>query len=309
MSKRTLHIVNGDGLAEQMQKLNLPGELIIWRELLCEGPTSRKLNDKFFNIRKKFLFETYAITEENYEARFIAEVERLKSMQDYDSVYLWFEYDLFCHINMLAAIQVLANKKMDMPVYLVSSKKLKADKEFQPLCQLSTSELRNHYEKSIALTTEDIEIALLVWELYCSDDPLKLKAQIKTKSNFEYLSSCIRAHIERFPDSSTGINSLEKNILKLIESRAITSRNHLLGYALQHQGYYGYSDSQMQQILDRLSLFFSEKENKIQLTEKGLQVLSGKKNFYRELANDQVYGGVRKFDFLYDPELNRLLKL
>jgi len=309
MSEKTLHIVNGDGLAGQMQELNLPGELIIWRELLCEGPTNRKLNDKFFKMRKKFLLKAYDISAENYEERFISEVEKLKAMDDYDKVYLWFEYDLFCHINMLAAIQVLANKKMDMPVYLVCSKKLKGDKEFQPLCQLSISELKNHYENSIALTSEDIEVALLIWELYCGEDPLKLKAQIKTKSNFEYLSSCIRAHIERFPNSKTGINSLDRNILKLIESREITSRNHLLGYALQHQGYYGYSDSQMQRKLDRLSLFFSENENKIQLTEKGIQVLNGKKNFYRELSNEQVYGGVRKFDFLYDPELNRLLKL
>ena len=75
MSEKTLHIVNGDGLAEQMQELNLPGELIIWRELLCEGPTNRKLNDKFFKMRKKFLLKAYDISAENYEERFISEVE------------------------------------------------------------------------------------------------------------------------------------------------------------------------------------------------------------------------------------------
>lgn len=309
MENKTLHIVNGDSLTEQMKELNLPGELIVWRELLCEGPTRQEINSEFFKIRKKFLKKEYDISAENYEERFISEIKKLKQLEDFDQVVLWFEFDLFCHINMLAAINFLTEKKKPVPISLVCSKKLEGEKEFQPLSQLDLKELQNHYENRILLNTEDIEVANLIWELYCSNDPMKLKPQIKIKTNFEYLSSCIRAHIERFPNSITGINTLERNVLKLINHHDIKNENHLLGYALQYQGYYGYSDTQMQRLLKKLSIFYETGPDGIKLSEKGKLALEGKKNFYRELKNEDYFGGARMYDFLYESESHRLLKL
>ncbi len=309
MKNRTLHIINGDSLADNMQELDLPGEQIIWRELLCEGPTLKELNEEFFEVRKNFLKETYSISPENYEERFITQINRLKNFDDYDDVVLWFEFDLFCHINMLAAISCLSAKKKNTPVSLVCSKKLEGEKELKPLSLLSTKELYNHYDNRIELNTDDIETALLIWELYCGSNPLLLKPQIKVTTNFEYLSSCIRAHIERFPNSTTGINTLEQNILTLIENHNIRDRNHLLGYSLQYQGYYGYSDNQIQRILDKLSIFYKEKDENLVLTEEGKLVLANKKNYYRDLKNEEYFGGAKMYDFLYEPESHRLLKL
>ena len=189
------------------------------------------------------------------------------------------------------------------------SKKLKGDEKLTPLSQLSEKQLLNHYNNKILLIENDLEVANLMWELYCSNNPLLLKRQIKTNTNFEYLSSCIRAHVERFPNSITGINSLERNILRLIRERDIHNYTQLMGYALEYQGYYGYSDVQMKRILEKLSIFYAAEEQKIKLTEKGHLVLDGKKNFYRELKNEDIFGGAKMYDFLYDPEVHQLLKL
>lgn len=309
MNSRTLHLVNGDSLTEKMLELDLPGEVVVWRELLCEGPTRQEINSEFFKVRKKFLKRAYDVSAENYEERFITEVRKLKKVDDIDKVVLWFEFDLFCHINMLAAISLITEIKKDLPLLLVCSRKLEGDKEFQPLSQLGPRSLKNHYENSIELDIDDIEVARLIWELYCGNNPLLLKPKIKTNTNFEYLSSCIRAHIERFPNSKTGLNSLERNVLKLIQNHEITNENHLLGYALQYQGYYGYSDTQMQRLIDKLKLFFHFKEDRIVLSGKGEEALEGKRNFYRELKNDEYFGGARIYDFLYEPESHSLLKL
>lgn len=310
MENKILHLVNGDSLTEQVQELDLPGELVVWRELLCEGPTLQDINPEFFKIRKKFLKQAYSIPAEEYEERFVSEIKRLKAFDTkFDEIVLWFEFDLFCHINMLAAINLLLEIQKQVPISLVCSRKLEGEKEFRPLSQLGLKELRNHYKNRIKLTLDDLEIAVLIWELYCSDSPLKLKPQIKVKSNFEYLSSCIRAHIERFPNSITGINSLERNVLRLIENHDIKNEHHLLGYVLEYQGYYGYSDAQMQRLLKKLNIFYEEKDGKIQLSEKGHLALEAKRNFYQELKNDEYFGGVRMYDFLYESETHRLLKL
>lgn len=310
MEKKPLHIINGDSLAESMAELDLPGQRVVWREMLCEGPAVQEVGSaEFIKIRKKFLKNYYGISAEDYQQGFVSELKKLKKIEDYDHIILWFEFDLFCHINVLATINYITERKKDVPFYLVCSKKLKGDEKLTPLSQLSGKQLLNHYNNKILLVENDLEVANLMWELYCSNNPLLLKRQIKTNTNFEYLSSCIRAHIERFPNSITGINSLERNILRLIKERNINNYTQLLGYALEYQGYYGYSDVQMKRILEKLSIFYSAEEQKVKLTEKGHLALDGKKNFYRELKNDDVLGGAKIYDFLYDPEVHQLLKL
>ena len=310
MLNKALHIINGDSLTEQVKELELPGEIVVWRELLCEGPCTQEVgSSEFIKLRQKFLKEAYDISPENYQDRFVTQLNKLKAFQDYNHVVLWFEFDLFCHINMLAAISFYLENKPNVPFYLVCSKRQKGEEELLPLSQLPLKHLLNHFKNKIKLDKEDLEIATLVWELYCGNNPIKLKQQIKKTSNFEYLSSCIRAHIERFPNSRTGINSLEKNVLKLVEQQHITSMNQLLGYALQYQGYYGYSDSQMERVLNKLSIFYTLENDRLKLTRDGLDALEKKKNFYRDLMNDEYYGGAKIYDYLYDSDSHKVLKL
>ncbi|MDT0641845.1 DUF1835 domain-containing protein [Zunongwangia sp. F363] len=310
MSSKTIHIINGDSLAEKMQELDIPGEIIVWRELLCEGPAVKELgSEDFIKLRKKFLQDSYGISSEDYEEKFLSQLYALQNIEEYDAVVLWFEFDLFCHINMIAAISFFLAKKKEVPMSLVCSKKLKGDGGQKSLSHLSSKQLLSHYKKRIGLTSDDLEIAEYIWELYCSNNPMQLKSQIKRNSNFEYLSSCIRAHVERFPNSTTGINSLERNVLKIIQRHTISSENQLLGYALEYQGYYGYSDSQMQRLLSKLKRFYHLKEDRVVLTEEGEQAMNGTKNFYRQLKNEECFGGAKMYNFLYEPESHRLLKL
>ncbi|MEC8683400.1 MAG: DUF1835 domain-containing protein, partial [Bacteroidota bacterium] len=122
MKKNTLHITNGDSLTDRLNTLDLDGDLVIWREMLCEGPTVEKVGSaEFIAARKKFLKETYKISEADYEQKFVSQLKKLNAINAYDEVILWFEFDLFCHINMLAAISYLIQHKSMMPIYIVCS--------------------------------------------------------------------------------------------------------------------------------------------------------------------------------------------
>lgn len=308
--KKFLHICNGDDLAEKVQDLGLDGECIVWREMLCEGPTAIEVGEKeFLDLRKNFLKKSYGIQKKEYTEKFGAELDKLAAMNGLDEVVLWFEFDLFSHMNMLALISFLLQNKKNNPMSLVCSRKLKGEKEMEPLSELSNKHLKKHYNHRISLTKDDVSTAQLIWELYCGKNPKRLASEIKKTTNFEYLSSSIRAHIERFPNAGTGVNTLEKNVLKLIKEHEIKNKHHLLGYALKYQGYYGYVDVQMERVLDKLSLFYTISDNGIKLNEDGEKALEGSKNYYQKLKDDEFYGGVRKYEFLYDPENHDLLKL
>lgn len=305
-----LHITNGDDLTNNIEELNLQGEVIVWREMLCEGPTTYHLDtEEFFQMRTEFLERTYRIAPRDYKEQFIKELDKLTVSNGYDEIILWFEFDLFSHINMLAVISHLMENKKMVPIYLVCSKKLKGEKEFSPLSQLPLKHLKNHYDQRILLEIDDLDMANFIWQLYNGDNPQKLKSHIKKKTNFEYLSSCIRAHLERFPNSKTGLNVLEKNMLQLIEKNKIESVNHLMGYTLEYQGYFGLVDIQVERMIQHLQIFYEEKQGQIQLTAAGIEALQGSLNFYSQLKNDTCFGGVKKYDFLYDSDSHKILKL
>lgn len=309
-AKKLLHITNGDELTGKILELDIPGDVITWREMLCEGPTATEVGgEDFVNLRTKFLQAQYNIPEAQYRKDFLEELVKLAAINNYDEIVLWFEFDLFSHINMLALISFLLQNKKNDPLSLVCSKKLKGEQEMVPLSELSEKHLKMHYDHRIKLTEDDIATAELIWELYCAGSPKRLVSEIKKTTNFEYLSSSIRAHIERFPQVKTGLNSLEKQVLKLIQEHKITSNQHLLGYGLQYQGYYGYVGEQMQRVIEKLSPFYNKTEEGIKLNEDGLKALGGTKNYYQNLKDDECLGGVKKYSFLYDPENHDLLKL
>jgi len=309
MKKNTLHITNGDSLTNRLNTLDLDGDLVIWREMLCEGPTVEKVGSpEFIAARKKFLKETYKISEADYEQKFVSQLKKLNAINTYDEVILWFEFDLFCHINMLAAISYLIQHKSTMPIYIVCSGWVKGQSQLKGLSELTDEQLFMHYDKKIRLAPEDLKIAHHIWQLYCDEKPIELKAEIKKSSNFKYLSSCIRAHIERFPNKNTGLNTLETNILKLIDLHDITSKQQLCGFVLNYQGYYGYGDMQISRMIKALKPFFRMYEGKLVLSTKGKNVLEGSENYYDIVKDQSTYGGTHKYSFLYNPASHELLK-
>ena len=123
-----------------------------------------------------------------------------------------------------------------------------------------------------------------------------------------YLSNCLKAHLERFPNSVDGLSILERNILQIIVKHSITSKHHLLGYALNYQGYYGFGDLQLERIINQLSMFYSVTEGEIELNRKGHEALLGHHNFALEIDNDMMYGGVKKIAFQFNKSKNKLVK-
>ena len=209
---------------------------------------------------------------------------------------------------MMAVINFIQEKNIKLPLYLVCSGRIKNEKDFKGIGELSPEQIDEHYKNKIKLSNKDIDIAVSVWQIYCGKDHNLLKPFITKKSSFEYLGCCLKAHLERFPDSKSGLNTMEHNILQLLNKYEVKSKHHLLGYALNYQGYYGFGDIQIERIIDKLSIFFTEEDNRLTLNRKGHEALIGLRNFSSEINNNIVFGGVSKFDFQFNKQQNKLVK-
>lgn len=307
MNKLPLHITNGDVLTNYLQELNIEGDIITWQEMLCEGPTVEQVySDEFSQLRKSFFNEFYDIDLDISEIK--TTLDKLNHTENYSEIVLWFEYDLFCHINMVAVISLIQQKKIQLPLYLVCSGKVDRNKNLKGLTELNSGQLLKHFRDKIKLQPEDIDIATTVWGIYCGKDHNLLKPFIVKKSSFKYLSNCLKAHLERFPETKDGLNVMERNILEIVRDTPIKSKHHLLGYALNYQGYYGYGDLQISRIMEKLSIFFNEENNLIKLNRKGHEAILSQHNFALEIDNSMVFGGVNKFEFQFNKKENKLIK-
>ncbi len=304
---KTLHISNGASLTGRLKELEFEDPILSWEEMLCEGPTTYEIESrKLFRLRQNFLSENYDI-EIDLKA-YKKEIDKLNDPDQYSEIILWFEYDLFCQINMLAVINLLQQRKIKKPIYLVCSGRVKGEKDLKGLSELKKSQLLNHYKQRILLTNEDIELAKTLWGIYCGKDHNLFKPFIVQQSSFEYLGNCLKAHLMRFPDSVTGLGTLEQNVLKLLKNHEVTSRHHLIGYAINYQGYYGYGDLQYSRVIKNLEPFITDTENRIILNADGKKVLDGKMNALNIISNHVTYGGVKRSDFSFDQKENKLIK-
>ncbi|WP_396601015.1 DUF1835 domain-containing protein [Algibacter sp. R77976] len=307
MDKQPLHITNGDVLTNVLNDLDVEGVKLTWQELLCEGPTSEEVFSKEFLEARKLFFEQFYGIDLDFELIKI-ELDKLNNSENYSEIVLWFEYDLFCHINMIAVISLIKQKKIDLPIYLVCSGRIAGSKRLKGLGELKPNQLLNHYKKKVLLNEEDIDMATTIWSIYCGIDHNLLKPYIVKSSSFEYLSNCLKAHLKRFPDSIDGLSILGRHILEIIKKEKITSKNHLLGYALNYQGYYGYGDLQFKRIIENLSIFYLVSEDCIELNRKGHEALLAQHNYALELNDNMTFGGVKKIDFLFNVSENKLVK-
>ncbi|TYB76333.1 DUF1835 domain-containing protein [Bizionia myxarmorum] len=307
MKSKTLHITQGQSLTQILQDLDIPGTYLTWQEMLCEGPTPVQVDSqRFFDTRSEFLKEAYDIEVNDEEIK--SEIRILDNPEAFSEIVLWFTYDLFCHINLLGVIKLLQEKNIKLPLYLVCSGRISGETNLKGLTELTQDQLLNHYESKVLLKQEDVELARSVWHIYCGKDHNLLKPYIVKKSAFLYLNSCLKAHLKRFPDLKNGLSTLEENILILIRDKNIKTRHHLLGYALNFQGYYGYIDMQLDRKIASLSMFFEETESYIKLNRKGHEALIGSHNYASEINNCIVFGGVNRLDFYFSTEQNKLIK-
>ncbi len=306
-----LHITNGDSFTQRLQGLNLKGDIITWREMLCEGKTETNVgSESFWKTRFEFLHKNYNVSKSWFVEKTLKEYRNLCNHKQQDQIILWFEYDLFCQINMLAVISWLKTHRRHAEISLVCSGNEDETDKLYGLSELSDEQLLRLYEKRVVLSQDDIEYADYVWQLYCSDNPIRLENLSDFENyHFDYLSEALQAHLKRFPSIKNGLNELENRILELSFTEKPKTKKALMSSILTNQGRYGFGDTQYERILTSLKPLFSS-FNPVRLSKKGREILDGKTNYYSYLRDNEAYlGGALKYNFLYNDESGRILKL
>ncbi|SFU72302.1 protein of unknown function [Pustulibacterium marinum] len=303
---KILHITNGDSLTDVLKKLPVKGEIITWREVLCEGKTTTDVgSESFWKTRFEHFKSNYKVTKQSFIEKTLKEYRRLCNEKQQDEIVLWFDNDLFCQINMIAVISWLKKFRQGVQVSLVSPPKLE-----QFFSDKTEEQLLKMFEKRVHLTSDDIATADYAWQIYCSDSPIRLENFASLNSSqFDFLSTALEAHLSRFPSIQNGLNSVENFVLNEATKSKLKSKEELIAMSLKNQKVFGYGDLQYENVIATIRPLFHT-FNPVVLSKKGKEIVDGAANFYAELRNDDIFlGGSKKYDFLYNESSGKLLKL
>jgi len=195
-----LHVVNGDETAARLAPVALPGEVLVWRDILIEGPVAADHDvDALAAERAPWLAARFGIPADEYRAAARAEADGLARARAHDEVVLWFEQDLFCVANLAHLAAWIERTRPAARVTLVFPE--------DPLGRAAPETLRSLFEARAPFDAHAVEAAAAWWRGFCAADPRAFPAP--DDGALVFLAPARLLHLARFPSITAGLGAVE----------------------------------------------------------------------------------------------------
>lgn len=282
----TLHIVNGDASVPAIKVADLPGQMLVWREILACGPAVYSMpKEAFWQLRQRYITETFQVTPEDYKEKLLNELPKLENANHFFEVVLWFDSDLVCQINLLYLLHQLG-KNRPAVVSVCSSPD-------RAIGYKTHEEIQRLFEHRQMLEPYQIKEASKLWQLYACPDPEALQTHLNENEPYsEQLRKVLTLHLQQFPDQQTYLGKHQHLLLETIKNGAATIAE-VQNMFWEHDPGYGFGDWQLQAFLKKMSPeLVAINGSNIKLTEIGEQVVERKARFNKDLT--YWLGGVQQ---------------
>jgi len=311
-----LHIVNGLATLNLLDRTDIRGARLSGDDIFAEGPVIDCLeNERSWAIRADYLQERFKIPKGEYLERRAERERGLRSSAYHEEIVLWFEFDLFCQMNLLYLLNWFSQRDLgNSKLSLICPGSFPGMKQFRGLGTLSPKQLASLFLARDEVSSAQKVLAVKAWKAYGGSDPTAIERLLEEGTDdLPYLRSALYAHLERFPFRKTGLNQVQTRILELVAESPrkfldlvaeVSSSQKLLSH--------GMGDVQFSVYLSELAEIETpllKMENSpgilrrsvdqkavgkwtIRITDAGREVLSGKQNLVKMVGIDRWLGGV-----------------
>jgi hypothetical protein len=252
-----LHVLNGDATLYGFEQTGLDGDIMVWREVLSEGPVSKNVSSAdFWQRRSEFICKTFGETSEHYHDGMIVQLEKLN--EPYQEINLWFEYDLHCQVNLLGTMMLLEQQaNLSAPaIYLICPAEFPGIENFGGMGELNGEQLEYLYDNNrVQLGEYDFTLATQAWDLYVSNNADHLQAWLDETQfwgNLHQLKFAMRAHLKRLQTTVNGLNYIHQKLLDIYKS-GITNKQEIYAAFWKTEKIYGMGDKELDIYLNHLT--------------------------------------------------------
>lgn len=236
------HVLPGDAQREDFAASGIEGEVIVFREALISGPADTSDIDLFWEERAQFIFTEYGEDPIDYHDKVANEIARLEDIPDGSDVTLWFEYELFCSVNMWFCLARLQEK--NVTVYRSAPKDLSPENVWDGFANHSAEMLADCFEARIQFSDEDIAIGSRLWHAFGSRDSETLKEL------GDHRSPCF-PFLKEVCEAAASIDTLPLKVIREIRAEKISDFDETFMEFKSRAGVYGFGDLQVERLLER----------------------------------------------------------
>jgi hypothetical protein len=288
-----LHVLNGDATATVFADAGLPGERLVWRDIVVEGPVPAAAHTPL-PARTTYLAERLGIDPAEYTRAIEEQTARLASAPSHDEVVLWFEQDLFCAVTLWSLLDWLARHAPSARLSLVYPA---VDGETRGLGAMTAPELTALFGSRGVITDEMRAQGVSAWAAYASPEP-PARPSRHDRAALPFVAGAFRCHLGRFPSVANGLNEVETVALETLRAgrrpfgdlfREVSAHPRVRPH--------GMGDTQFAAILRTLAPLVDVTGDDLMqasfdLTPRGAAVLAGREDWLRIHTLDTWLGGV-----------------
>ncbi len=296
--QKTLYITNGDSAVGGLKAAGFSGDFLPIRDPLHVGPLLA--DDDFISDlspRCQFIIDEQWASSEKVLQFQKERRETLKNIDQYQSIQLWFEHDLYDQLQLLWVLQFLAQ-------YGVNPKRVKLvvtdlylghayDHDFFELLRFQEAVEPEHYQ-----------IAVNYWQLLTSSNPNDWLVMIKQPhALFPFVAPAIKRFCQEFPACNNGLALTAQRVLELCRQE-ISSFDLFKATQKQEQAVF-MGDTQFFDVVAKMAnqsaalldlqstdLPLIHPDQSLKINTLGLQVLEHKKDYLELVEPNFWLGGV-----------------
>jgi|tagenome__1003787_1003787.scaffolds.fasta_scaffold20817810_2 hypothetical protein len=219
-----VHVVNGDSVENTLARTDLPGAVIVWRDVLHEGDVPPGDAATVREARAAFLAESGYGTREGIRAGLAAaDAALIRALDDGRETVLWFEHDLH---DQLQLIQILARAAVHPgrdALRLIALDSFPGRPRFAGLGELSAEELVTLWPGRSPIEEPAYATAGRAYSALQHSDAGALAALADAGSpELPYLPAALRRLLEERPWAGPGLGRSERQILRAVAAGAHT---------------------------------------------------------------------------------------
>jgi hypothetical protein len=239
-----IHVLPGDSLTESFRQTNIDGEIIVCRECLVDGDVRSENLKDFWQVRAQFIKETYGESTEKYFQDVTGEFEKLiEFSSDGAEMNLWFEYELFCQVNLWFTLYLL--RESAAKIFRVAPSVRNQEEIWKGFGGLRAADLKKCFAERIEFSEKDIQLGADLWKAYQNKDYESLERFSETDSKcLPYLKEVCRAEIEK--------SARPVKVLVEIIAEGKTDFAEIFPEFSKKAGVYGFGDAQVKRILAQI---------------------------------------------------------
>ncbi|MEO5333139.1 MAG: DUF1835 domain-containing protein [Magnetococcus sp. YQC-5] len=282
-----LHITNGDAAIKVMRMAGFTNPILSWLDILHDGPVPEGLDLAELSRRRATFVHECGFTDlATAQKSFRARDDILENCHSFQTIFLWFEPDLFDQLQLLQILSELGRLGHD-GVWLIQSNHY--------LGRLRPEELPAIRQTRHPVTKELYDLASRAWAAFRASKPDQW-ANLLTQETalMPFLQSAIVRHLEHYPDPRHGLNRTQRQILESIKEGA--SQRWSLFQACQDKEEYPFmGDASFWLYLDELThgqAVARDSQEGFLLTSLGHALLDQQTNWIHHQGLNRWLGGV-----------------